>query len=93
MYRMAVACQNSSYNRPPHLGFYLSDFLGVDGTTYTTQTSNHAPEPTTAVKGVRDQASSIKGETTKKIIRNGMFIIVKDGKEYNALGLELRNRR
>ena len=27
-YRMAVAWQNTAYNQPPHLGFYLPDFIG-----------------------------------------------------------------
>ena len=44
MYRMGIAWQNSSYNQPPHLGYYLPDYLGVDGSSYTTQASNHAPE-------------------------------------------------
>ena len=44
VYRMGIAWQNSSYNQPPHLGYYLPDYLGVDGNTYTTQTANHAPE-------------------------------------------------
>ena len=44
MYRMGIAWQNASYNQPPHLGYYLPDYLGVDGNTYTTQTANHAPE-------------------------------------------------
>ena len=44
MYRMGIAWQNASYNQPPHLGYYLPDVLGVDGSTYTTQTDNHAPE-------------------------------------------------
>jgi len=44
MYRMGIAWQNSSYNQPPHLGYYLPDYLGLDGSTYTTQTANHAPE-------------------------------------------------
>ena len=26
-YRMAVAWQNTAYNQPPHLGFYLPDFV------------------------------------------------------------------
>lgn len=43
MYRMGVAWQNSSYNQPPHLGYYLPDALGVDGATYKTQTKNSAP--------------------------------------------------
>ena len=85
MYRLGVAWQNSSYNQPPHLGYYLPAYLGVDGDTYNTQTANHAPENTTGVKGVKDQTSNDKGQTTKKIISNGQLVIVKDGKEYNAV--------
>lgn len=43
VYRMGVAWQNSSYNQPPHLGYYLPDYLGVNGATYTTTTKSHAP--------------------------------------------------
>lgn len=43
VYRMGVAWQNSSYNQPPHLGYYLPDALGIDGSTYQTQTKNSAP--------------------------------------------------
>ena len=50
IYRMGIAWQNSSYNQPPHLGYYLPDYLGINGTTYTTATANNAPatpqEPT-----------------------------------------------
>lgn len=44
VYRMGIVWQNSSYNQPPHLGYYLPDYLGVDGSSYQTQTQNHAPE-------------------------------------------------
>lgn len=44
VYRMGAVWQNSSYNQPPHLGYYLPDYLGIDGTAYATQTQNHAPE-------------------------------------------------
>ena len=44
VYRMGIVWQNSSYNQPPHLGYYLPDYLGVDGAKYVTQTTNHAPE-------------------------------------------------
>ena len=91
IYRMAVASQNSSYNQPPHLGFYLPDYLGIDGNTYTTQSTSHAPEITTAVKTASDQPSVSNGQNTRKIIRNGTVIIVTDGKEYNAAGLEQKN--
>ena len=90
MYRLGVAWQNSSYNQPPHLGYYLPAYLGVDGDTYTTQAANHAPENTTGVKGVKAQTSNDIGQTTKKIISNGQLVIVKDGKEYNAVGQTLK---
>ncbi len=44
IYRMGIVWQNSSYNQPPHLGYYLPDYLGVSGSTYVTQTKSHAPE-------------------------------------------------
>ena len=90
MYRLGIAWQNSSYNQPPHLGYYLPAYLGVDGDTYTTQTANHAPESATGVKGVKAQTSNDKVQTTKKIISNGQLVIVKDGKEYNAVGQTLK---
>ena len=90
MYRLGVAWQNSSYNQPPHLGYYLPAYLGVDGDTYNTQTANHAPESATGVKGVKAQTSNDIGQTTKKIISNAQLVIVKDGKEYNAVGRTLK---
>lgn len=44
VYRMGIVWQNSSYNQPPHLGYYLPDYLGINGAKYVTQTANHAPE-------------------------------------------------
>lgn len=44
LYRMGIVWQNSSYNQPPHLGYSLPDYLGIDGSTYVTQTKSHAPE-------------------------------------------------
>lgn len=43
MYRMGIAWQNSSYNQPPHLGYSLAESLGINRSTYTTQTTSHAP--------------------------------------------------
>ena len=70
VYRMGIVWQNSSYNQPPHLGYYLPDYLGVDGATYVTQTTSHAPEaskpadPTTGEEVVKVPAEDkgvIKG--------------------------------
>lgn len=55
-YRMAVAWQNSSYNQPPHLGYNLADYLGVDGSTYATKTTSHAPAYTAEVVEVDENA-------------------------------------
>jgi rhamnogalacturonan endolyase len=44
MYRMGIVWQNSTYNQPPHLGYSLPDYLGIDGKTYKTQRQSHAPE-------------------------------------------------
>ena len=46
IYRMGIAWQNSSYNQPPHLGYSLPDRLGIDGATYKTNVTSHAPVPT-----------------------------------------------
>lgn len=43
IYRMGIAWQNASYNQPPHLGYYLPDYLGINGATYTTATTGNAP--------------------------------------------------
>lgn len=43
VYRMGVAWQNSAYNQPPHLGYSLADYLNVDGATYATHITSHAP--------------------------------------------------
>lgn len=48
LYRMGIVWQNSSYNQPPHLGYDLAAYLGVNGATYTTQTANNAPDATPA---------------------------------------------
>lgn len=48
LYRMGIVWQNSSYNQPPHLGYDLAGYLGVNGATYTTQTTNNAPAATPA---------------------------------------------
>lgn len=57
---MGIVWQNSSYNQPPHLGYYLPDYLGIDGTTYTTQTVSHAPEAS-------KPADPTEGEETLKV--------------------------
>ncbi len=61
-YRMGIVWQNSSYNQPPHIGYYLPDYLGIDGATYTTNVKSHAPE----VKKSEDSTPSDLTETLKE---------------------------
>jgi rhamnogalacturonan endolyase len=44
VYRMGIVWQNSTYNQPPHLGYSLPAYLGIDGKQYKTQRVSHAPE-------------------------------------------------
>ncbi len=70
VYRMGVVWQNSSYNQPPHLGYYLPDYLGVDGTNYTTQTESHAPE-TIIVPEADEGNETLKKPAADKGVVNG----------------------
>lgn len=45
LYRMGIVWQNSSYNQPPHLGYSPAEFLGINGSSYKTQTATNAPDP------------------------------------------------
>ena len=81
LYRMAVASQNSSYNLPPHLGFCLPDYLGVDGNSYNTQTTNHAPAKVYTIDATSDYDYNKEGEGD--VIFNRTF---QEG-DYNTLVL------
>lgn len=70
VYRMGVVWQNSSYNQPPHLGYYLPDYLGVDGKTYVTQTVSHAPEKV-AVEKPTNGMEEMKAPAEDKAIIKG----------------------
>ena len=53
---MGIAWQNSSYNQPPHLGFYLPDMFdkdyGINSAAYAAS-EDPTPDPQTAVQEVR----------------------------------------
>lgn len=69
-YRMGIVWQNSSYNQPPHIGYYLPDYLGIDGSTYVTNVKSHAP----AVSEDEDQQTpteSLKAAAEDKAIVTG----------------------
>lgn len=70
IYRMGIAWQNSSYNQPPHLGYSLPDYLGVNGSSYALQTISHAPKPTPAEPATSGE-ESLKLPTADKGIVTG----------------------
>ena len=80
MYRMAIAWQNASYNQPPHLGYYLPDYLGVDGSTYTTSVKSHAP----AADGFDPEAINTEkvGEAPKDEVKVGTCYTTGENGEY-----------
>ncbi len=62
VYRMGVAWQNSSYNQPPHLGYSLAEYLGVDRTSYQTTVSSNAPTPVEEVETEGTEALTMPDE-------------------------------
>ena len=70
VYRMGIVWQNSSYNQPPHLGYYLPDYLGIDGSSYVTQTKSHAPEKVEVEKTTKG-AEELKTPAADKGIIKG----------------------
>ena len=83
VYRMGVVWQNSSYNQPPHLGYYLPDYLGVDGSTYVTQTVSHAPEKV-AVEKPTAGAEEVKTPSVDKGIIKGICYTAGENGEITA---------
>ena len=76
VYRMGVAWQNTAYNQPPHLGYYLPDYIngkietGISAAKHTLSVADQWY----TIGGQR-----LNGEPTKKgiYIKNGQKIVVK----------------
>ena len=81
VYRLGVARENTAYNQPPHLGYYLPDFITsfrgvptIDGVTeYRADDDRDAKAPLYTLCGV--QVGSI-GLLPGLYIRNGKKIII-----------------
>ena len=84
VYRMGIVWQNSSYNQPPHLGYYLPDYLGVDGTTYQTQTKSHAPEKPDAPEPADEGEEGLKLPSEDKGIVTGTCYTAGENGEITA---------
>ena len=77
VYRLGVAWQNSSYNQPPHLGYSLADRLGIDGTTYKTSVTHHAPKVTVDTQ-TGTEALSVASED-KAIVKGTCYTAGENG--------------
>ena len=72
-YRMGVAWQNTAYNQPPHLGYYLPDYLDGSLTAITQSSTHNGKQPTSCfnLSGQR-VASSTHGvciKNNKKVVQ------------------------
>ena len=76
-YRMGICWQNTAYNQPPHLGYYLHDYI-------------HSKLPT-AIKTVADSSNNTSEEIFDlngrhiSILQKGLNIVRKNGKTYKVI--------
>ena len=65
VYRMGVAWQNVAYNQPPHLGYYLPDYIksfeGVTTGIQSIEVDEMADDAWYTMQGVRIDKPSVKG--------------------------------
>ena len=65
VYRMGVAWQNVAYNQPPHLGYYLPDYIksfeGVTTGIQSIEVDEMADDAWYTLQGVRIDKPSVKG--------------------------------
>jgi len=79
LYRMGIAWQNVGYNQPPHLGYYLPDYIesfrGVEptGIVELTSDTDEPQGPVYTLGGIRVTDASQKGI----YIQNGKKLVVK----------------
>ena len=100
VYRMGVAWQNSAYNQPPHLGYYLPYYLGIESPTGETE------EPETPDNGEKTEelttAPADKAVLTAKSFTTGKsgeitasekdgFIKVRTGNNDNNIVFEVND--
>ena len=65
MYRIGVAWQNVGYNQPPHLGYYLPDYIqsfqGVPTAIRSVRTNEMVDDAWYTLQGVRIDKPEVKG--------------------------------
>lgn len=71
VYRMGVAWQNTAYNQPPHLGYYLPDFAseytGVADDPTTSLQKVHSGQPVTTLY-------NLAGQRVAEPAQNGVYV-------------------
>ena len=75
VYRMGVAWQNSSYNQPPHLGYYLPDMFdknyGIYSDAFSGITEITASQPAAADEAVYNLSGQRVAASTKGLLIKG----------------------
>ena len=85
-YRMAVAWQNTAYNQPPHLGFYLPDMFdrnyGINSQAYKDANSQQTPDPSTGITNINTTPAStvqgiytISGARVQNMQAHGIYVV------------------
>ena len=76
VYRLGVAWQNVAYNQPPHLGYYLPDFIE----------SFHGADPTGIIEvsgsRIQDSSSEIYNLQGQRVEKAAHGIFLRGGKKY-----------
>ncbi len=83
VYRMGVAWQNSSYNQPPHLGYSLAEYLGIDRDSYVTTVTSNAPTPVEEVETEGTEALTTPDED-KGIVSGKCYTAGENGEITNS---------
>jgi rhamnogalacturonan endolyase len=76
-YRMGICWQNTAYNQPPHLGYYLPDYIDgkLPSAIHTVvDSSNNTSEEIFDLNGRRRPA-----------LQKGLNIVRKNGKTYKVI--------
>lgn len=73
VYRMGIAWQNTAYNQPPHLGYYLPDRFEKTAGMSAVETATNGPSMIFNLNGVRQQGSL-------DTLPRGIYIVKQDDK-------------
>jgi rhamnogalacturonan endolyase len=77
VYRMGVAWQNVAYNQPPHLGYYLPDFIESFQGNDPTGIHDINVEETTETQYYNLMGIPVENPTHGVYLHNGKKIMVK----------------